>query len=226
MFTKTLYPAEVMASDVAGVRLRIPRQEGPYPGVQRNDADLGLASTPLRLHRDRQVILPVVQRHPTVLRYVGDGFGHPEVAQDGVINPVAAHRRRRYETSLAGILPAPEFHDPKGFVQALAGFLCRRQLFVGLLAPADRQAGVTHRNAPDLVGRGLQPLRRGVNDLRLDRLPISDAPRFPQPRHRLVVAPSGGVKPQFQRPALLRRRIGPYPPGSRLGSGGVRAVGN
>ena len=38
VFTKALYPAEVMAADVASVRLRVPRQERPDAQIQRNDA--------------------------------------------------------------------------------------------------------------------------------------------------------------------------------------------
>ena len=101
-----------------------------------------------------------------------------------------------------------------------------RQFHVGPLASADCSAGIPDGDALYLVRSRFQSLRGGVNDVGFHPLPIGDAARFLKPGHRLVVAPPGRVKPEFQRPSLRCCRIDPYPPGSRFGSGGVRAVGN
>ena len=101
-----------------------------------------------------------------------------------------------------------------------------RQFHVGPLASADCSAGIPDGDALYLVRSRFQSLRGGVNDVGFHPLPIGDAARFLKPGHRLVVAPPGRVKPEFQRPSLRCCRIDPYPPGSRSGSGGVRAVGN
>ena len=96
-----------------------------------------------------------------------------------------------------------------------------RQFHVGPLASADCSAGIPDGDALYLVRSRFQSLRGGVNDVGFHPLPIGDAARFLKPGHRLVVAPPGRVKPEFQRPSLRCCRIDPYPPGSRSGSGGV-----
>lgn len=162
------------------------------------------------------MIPPVLQGHPAVAVAAGQRLRHPQPARQLVIEALRFHRVRLGVAALPGVLPGA-FPCPVVLVR-------RKSLAqIPVPAPGSRHgpAGVADRDVLDREGRRPQPLRPGVDDVRLDPLPVGRPAGALQPGHGLVVVPAGGIKPDPQRHPLLLRRIDPYLARSRCGSGGV-----
>ena len=155
----------------------------------------------------------------------GQGFGHVQFAQDPGIGSLHCDGAPGYVAALSGVLAASEADLGEGFIEAFSAGPGLGQFGVGLLAAADGAAGVPYGDAFDLVGCCFQPLRGGVDDGGLDVLPVGLGSGLPEVRDCLVVAPTCGVKPEFEGLSLLPVGIEPDPSGFGFGSGRVRGVG-
>ena len=209
---ETLNLAECSGGDMAGVGFREPGQKRADTGVQRNDAGLGLADAPPCRHGHDQMILAIVQSQAAVAVVGRQRFGHPQLAQNRVIGSELRNGALRNEAALAGSFPAAEVRPVPVNLQVLASGLLGFELPVAAADLRDCPAGVSDRDAADLVRRGFEALRYGVDDAGLDGFPTGRLPGSPQPRHCFVVTPPGGIKPQPECPALLPGRIDPDPP--------------
>ena len=83
-----------------------------------------------------------------------------------------------YVASLLGVFAAAEADLGVRFIQSFSLCLGLGQLPVGLFAAGNGTAGVTYRDALDLVGGCFEPFGCSVDDGRFDALPVGDGAGF------------------------------------------------
>lgn len=110
-----------------------------------------------------------------------------------------------------GVFPASEAGFREGFVQSYACCLVLLQSDIEDLGVADGLAGVPDGDAFHLVWSRSEMGWDCLDDGSLDLLPVGGGIRLSQRFDGLVVAPAGGVKPEFDGFLLFPVGIDPDP---------------